>query len=241
MGRWCALLLASLLVLSTACSSPLLDFSLEFKPREKAEPQLAARIGVEPFFDRRPQTRASANRKWLGLIPGVLWVDIATDVPEVYTVFTPFASRPLPDNMARALAHALDASSGLEVFFTPAAPGDRPDFILTGSVERIRLTERCYYYGSFMYAWLTRVFGLPYVSFALDMRYHVRLICASDRRVLWEKGFSRQLEDKYHTVYELGRGRDGKHLIASMISRVLAEDLKVMIPGIRAAIEGSGK
>ncbi len=228
-----------ILFILAGCSSPMLDFSLSFNLPEKAVNPLPYSLAVGTFKDMRPQTRASANRKWLGLVPGVLWVDIATDIPEIYTVFTPFASRPLPDNMARAIAAGI-AGTGVFNRVLLAADGGRADFFLTGTLRKSRLTERCYYYGSFMYAWLARVFALPYVSFVVEMDYDVRLVRVSDGVEVWRRNFTHRVDDRYHTVYELGRGRDGKHLIASIFSRIIARDMGAGLAEIRACLAGDG-
>ena len=231
-----------LILLVSGCSSPMLDFSLSFEAERSAAAPVAAVVAVRDFRDLRPMMRGSANRQWLGLIPGVLWVDIPTEVPEVYTVFSSFASRPLPRAVADAFARGLGRSHVFSRVLAPDGAGTlRPDYIFTGTLRRSRLTERCYYYGSFMYAWLTRVFGLPYVSFDLEMVYDVRLVRASDGRVVWKKSFSHSVSDRYHSVYELGRGRGGKHVIASMFSRILAQDMAMMLPEIRSALVEAGR
>lgn len=230
-----------LLLALVGCSSPMLDFSLSFKAAPDQMPPLPYSVAVRPFRDLRPQARASANRKWLGLIPGVLWVDIPTDIPEIYTVFTPYASRPLPRNVAEALAGGLAGAKVFRRVSFDDGEGVGSDFILTGRVKRSRLTERCYYYGSFMYAWLTRVFALPYVSFTIEMDYDVRLIRVSDGAEVWRRGFSHAVSDRYHSVYELGRGRGGKHLLSALFSRIIADDFPAIRAGIRAALAEEGR
>ena len=233
-----ALLFLVIFLLLPGCSSPMLDYSVSFAPAGPVYAPAAGSLAVEPFQDRRLLARASANRQWLGLVPGVLWVDIPTEVPELYTVYSSFTSRPLPRAMATAVGRGLAAS---RLFSRVMLPGDpapaRPEYLLTGALERTRLTERCYYYGSFMYAWITRVLGLPYVSFELEMVYDVRLVRAADGRVLWQRRFRHRIADRYHSVYELGRGRNGKHLVAAMFSRLLAADTNTIAAGVRAALE----
>lgn len=242
-GFWRRLLrlsvaLGLLLPLLGGCSAPMLDLSLRpvALPKESGTP-VAAVIGVDRFIDLRPQTRGDDNQKWLGAVPGVLWLNIATDQPELYTPFSFFNSRPLELSCAEAVAFAFAAGKVADtVLFLPADPYRQVDYRLEGLLHRTLVRERCYYYGSFMYSWLTRIFGLPYVSYEVEFDLELRLREMKSGRLIWDERITGRREDKYNNIYALTRGRDGKHLIAYNFAAILAERLPELEVGIGRAM-----
>jgi len=232
--------LCLLLPLMAGCSAPTLDLSLRpvHAARESVVPAPGV-LGVDRFIDLRPQTRGDDNQKWLGAVPGVLWLNIATDQPELYTPYSFFNSRPLELSSAEAVAFALTQDRVVgTVLFLPVDPYRQVDYRLEGLLHRTLVRERCYYYGSFMYSWLTRVIGLPYVSYEIEFDLELRLREMKSGEIVWHDRVSGQREDKYNSVYDLTRGRDGKHLIAYHFAAILAEKLPTIEAGINQAMRG---
>ncbi len=234
----CGVALAFLL---TGCAASKLDLSLKspstsYKVVERPLPVV---IGVDSFVDLRPQTRGSDNKKWLGFIPGVLWIEIDSDIPEIYTAFSPFNSRPMNVSVAEAIADSMARSSLCErVVFLPENPYEKVDYRLEGILRRSLVQETGYYYGSSMYAWLTRILSLPYVSYRVTLEADLRLRSMRDNRIVWRGRISGSRQDKYHSVYDLARGKDGKHLIAYQFARIIEEQLNGIFKGMEQAIEG---
>jgi len=227
-----------LMIALGGCSAPVLDFSL--KPL--AMPGLNGLaadvvVGVDRFVDLRPQTRGDDNQKWWGTIPGVLWIDIESDLPEIYTAYTTFNSRPMDLSIAETMVGIL-AEEGVarEVVFLPEDPYRQTDYRLEGMLHRTLVRERCYYYGSSMYAWLTRIFGMPYVSYEIELDLGFRLRELKNGRVVWQDRVTGKLRDKYNNVYGLAGGRDGKHVIAYNFSEILSASLPEVLAGIRSAM-----
>ena len=206
---------------------------------ERISTPVDAVIGVDRFVDLRPRTRGSDNQKWRGLIPGVLWIDIPTDMPEIYTPFSPYNSQPMESNVAESMAEVLNLGGvAREVVFLPKDPYRQVDYRLEGVLRRTLVKERGYYYGSFAYAWLTRVFGLPYVSYEIELEVELRLRSMASNRVVWQGQVSGHRTDKYNSVYDLAAGRDGKHLIAYNFSAIMSDHVVKIIDGIRQVVEG---
>ncbi|NTV14309.1 MAG: hypothetical protein HGA96_10335 [Desulfobulbaceae bacterium] len=221
------------------CSAPILDLSLRpvTMPPTLGRP-VATVLGVDRFVDLRPQTRGDDNQKWLGAVPGVLWLNIASDQPELYSPYSFFNSRPLELSSAEALAFALAEGRVAEsVLFLPADPYRPVDYRLEGLLHRTLVRERCYYYGSFMYSWLTRVVGLPYVTYEIEFDLELRLREMQSGRLVWQDRISGHREDKYNNIYRLTQGRDGKHLIAYNFATILAERLPEIESGISRAMQ----
>ena len=227
-------------LLLAGCAASQLDFSLASKgsPPVMASKVRPVVIGVDEFVDLRPQLRGSDNKKWLAFIPGILWLDIDSDVPEVYTAFTPFNSRPMAMNVARSLAQDI-RQSGLfqSVVFLPEDPYQEVGYRLEGVVRRTFVHERGYYYGSSIYAWATRVLGLPYVSYTVDLEVDLRLRSMATHEVVWSGRIAGQRRDKYYNVYAVAHGREGKHLIAYNFTKILAKALPGILQGMAQAVD----
>lgn len=234
-----AVVLAAALVLA-GCAAPNLDLSLRpLAVAVGAGLPLDTVIGVDRFVDLRPRTRGSDNQKWRGLIPGVLWLDIPTDMPEIYTPFSPYNSQPLENNVAETMADILDRGGvAREILYLPHDPYRRVDYRLEGMLRRTLVRERGYYYGSFAYAWLTRILGLPYVSYEIELALDLRLRELLTDRIVWTGRVRGHRTDKYNSVYELTAGRGGKHLIAYNFAAIMADHAPAIIAEIRQALGG---
>ncbi|MBU0673119.1 MAG: hypothetical protein KJ950_00580 [Proteobacteria bacterium] len=235
-----AFLLVGVVFLVTGCAAPSLDLSLKpvgsFAVKGTAAPIV---IGVDEFIDQRPLTRGDDNQKWRGFIPGVLWIEISTDMPEIYTPFSPFNSPALTRNLSESFAGILsDYGMTEQVVLLSSDPYRQVDYRLEGVLLRSQVVERCYYYGSFMYAWLTRVFGLPYVSYEIELSLQLRLRDLATNRIVWQGSIEGHRSDRYHSVYNLSAGRNGKHLIAADFADILADGLPEVLVGIRGALSG---
>ncbi len=225
-----------LVVLLTGCAAPQLDLSLHAPLSTvvcSGSPP-AVVIGVEPFVDMRPQAHGSDNQKWKGLIPGILWLEIGTDIPEIYTAFSPFSSKPMSYTIALAVAEILnDSKASKEVFFIPHNNHSEFDYRLEGVLHRSLVKETSYFYGSFMYAWLTRVIGLPYVSYEFELDVELRLRKLATNEIIWQTRLGGARSDKYYNVYSLSKGKDGKHLIAWNFADILTPEVMKSIPSLQ--------
>jgi len=227
-------------LLFAGCAASQLDFSLASDaPLPVATGGVRpVVIGVDNFVDLRPQLRGSENKKWMAFIPGVLWLDIDSDVPEIYTAFTPFNSRPMAMNVARSIAQDIRRSGLFEsVVFLPEDPYQEADYRLEGVLRRAFVHERGYYYGSSIYAWLTRVFGLPYVSYTVALEVDLRLRSMATGEVVWSGQIAGERQDKYYNVYSVAHGKEGKHLIAYNFSMILADALPRILQGLTQAVD----
>ena len=125
-----------------------------------------------------------------------------------------------------------------EVVFLPKDPYRQVDYRLEGLLRRTLVKERGYYYGSFAYAWLTRVFGLPYVSYEIVLEVELRLRSMATNQVVWQEKVSGSRTARYNSVYDLAAGRDGKHLIAYNFSAIMSDHVVEIIDGIRRGVGG---
>jgi len=242
------ILLIAVLVL-TGCSASNLDFSLN-PPRldETASKNIllekkvktaiiATTIGVDSFIDYRPQKRADDNKKWLGFIPGVFWLEMDSDIPEFYTPFSSFESERLTLSSARAVYNYLKETGHYKkVIYLPIDPYHKVDYRLEGVLHRTLVKETSYYYGSSIYVWITRIVGLPYVSYQVILDMELRLRSLKNNDIIWKHRFSGSLEDKYKNVYALAKGEKGKHPIAYLFSKILKENLDRIEPDLLEAI-----
>lgn len=229
-----------LLFLLTGCAAKPLDLSLT--PTASMEIVTAGKplplsIGVMPFVDGRPVRHGSDNTKWKGLIPGMLWLEISSDIPETYTAFSHYESKPLDRATTVATVEILKRSRLFtDVVDLHQQPEAKPDYLLKGVVYQTLVNETGYYYGSCIYAWLVRVLGLPYVSF--DVEYHIglTLLKADTGKKVWQTDIKGNREDKFYSVYSVSNGREGKHVIAWNIADIFAEEFNKQVSGLRDAL-----
>lgn len=232
--------LCGLVVLLAGCTAPQLDLSLHaplFNESSFTASPPPVVIGVEPFVDMRPQAHGSDNQKWKGLIPGILWLEIGTDIPEIYTAFSPFGSKPMNYSIALAVAEILNgAKASKEVFFIPHNNHADFEYRLEGVLHRSLVKETSYFYGSFMYAWLTRVIGLPYVSYEFELDVELRLRKLASNEIVWRTRITGAQVDKYYNVYSLSKGKDGKHHIAWNFSDIMTPEVVKSVPSLQKAL-----
>ncbi len=212
--------------------APTADMVIETAPLQQAKS-----IGVASFIDERPDMHGSDNTKWKGLIPGMLWIEISSDIPETYTPYSHYESKPLDRSTTKACVNVLERSLLFNNVVDLHKKNDLDtDYLLAGVLYQTRVSETGYYYGSSIYAWLVRVLGLPYVSFNVD--YHVGLVLTDVKtgNILWQDEIKGSREDKFYSVYSVSRGRDGKHVIAWNIADILAEEFNKKLPSINQAL-----
>lgn len=229
-----------LLLLLSGCATPPLDLSLQ--PTDEMVIQStgqssAGAVGVVAFIDERPVRHGSDNAKWKGLIPGMLWLEISSDIPETYTAFSHYESKPLDRATTKATVAILQRS-GLftEVIDLHKQPKATPQYLMTGVVYKTYVNETGYYYGSCIYAWLVRVLGLPYVSFTIDYHIGLKLIDAASGAQVWQADIEGRRQDKFYSVYSISQGRDGKHVIAWNIADIFAEEFNRQVVGLQQAL-----
>ncbi len=235
-------LLSALLFFSVCmgCASTPLDLGLDF-PVEKSSDAVGqtvpATIGVAEFIDLRPRAATSDAHKWLGFIPGVLWLHMESEMPDTYIGFTDYSPAPFPTAFSRAVYNAL---KGNEVFaqcvFLPENPYVTADYRLEGALNRTYLRETGYYYGSGLYAWITRIVGLPYVSFEVEIDVTLRLREMSSGEIIWKYDITGYREDKFYSVYALSRGIEGKNVLSYNISSILAQRMPDALASMREAL-----
>lgn len=202
------------------------------------ECRLPISIGVDTLVDRRPQQHGEDNKKWLGFIPGTLWLQIDSDVPELYTSCAAYNSRPFNKTVTEGIGDAL-ARSGMvhDTVFLPDDQGREIDYRLEGDLLQSLVQETSYYYGSWMYVWLFRMLSFPYVSYDFQLALDLRLRRMKDGRVIWTGRVQGSSRDKFHTVYTLAGGTEGKHAIAYNFSKILASQLPGVFKAMRAELE----
>lgn len=232
--------LCFLVVLLSGCAAPQLDLSLNAPLTKQnilpgSPPPVV--IGVEPFVDLRPQAHGSENQKWKGLFPGILWIEIGSDIPEIYTAFSSFSSKPMNYTVALAVAEILNGSrASKNVFFIPHNNHSEFEYRLEGVLHRSLVTETSYFYGSCMYSWLTRVIGLPYVSYEFELDVELRLRKLASNKIVWSTRLNGSGVDKYYNIYSLSKGKDGKHLIAWNFAHILTPEVVNIIPSLQKAL-----
>ncbi len=230
------------LLSASGCAAPDLDFSLKqpYIHSGGVQDTVPVIIGVDGFVDLRPQTRGSENKKWLGVIPGVLWIEISSDMPEFFMAFESYSSRSLGLTLAEAVTDTLkDAGVSRDLVFLPENPYREVDYRLEGVLRRSLVKETGYYYGLAIYFWAFRVLGLPYVSYEMTLSADLRLRSISTGKVIWQGQIEGSREDKFRSVYELARGEGGKHILAYNFSKILADSMASLIPEIREALAGT--
>ncbi|MBM4137256.1 MAG: hypothetical protein FJ241_10570 [Nitrospira sp.] len=265
--QWIVVVLFSVLI--SACATSQLDLSLDFytgldnsiKPREGV-------LGVDEFIDLRPQASTSDTKKWLGFIPGVFWLTFVSEMPDTYTGFSDYKSVPFKISLAQAIYKNIEQNRIFErTVFLPRDKYASIDYRFEGILNRTVLKETGYYYGSGVYAWITRIIGLPYVSYevSIDITLILRRITANGNNPLespltplWKGGaegdfkggkggFSGEIiwtyelkgtrRDKYYNIYQLAHGKEGKHILSYNISKILEEQMPVVLQSMRRALE----
>lgn len=230
---------AILFVFIPACAISQLDLSLDFyagldnsiKPHEGV-------LGIDEFIDLRPQVSTSDAKKWLGFIPGVFWLNIISEIPDTYTGFSDFRSTPFKMAFAHAMYKSIEQNKVFtKTVFLPRDKYASIDYRLEGILNRTFLKETGYYYGSGVYAWITRIIGLPYVSYEFTMDVTLMLRRMDTHEVIWTYELKGTRRDKYYNIYQLAHGKEGKHILSYNISKILEEQMPVVLQSMRRTLE----
>lgn len=227
---------------AASCGAPKLDLSLDFHTKP-ATPGFRFKgvAGVEEFTDLRPQVSTSDARKWLGFLPGVLWVEFVSEVPDRYTGFSDYRSGPFNASVSQAVFKGIKESGLFEkTLFLPADKYARIDYRIEGVLNRSFLKETGYYYGSSLYSWVTRVAGLPYVSYEVGIEAVIRLRRMDTEEVLWTYNLKGEHEGKYYNIYELTNGKEGKNVLSYNFSKILENEAPALLESLGNALDEAG-
>lgn len=235
--RWTRFIIISLII--SSCTVSKLDLSLDFytDPDNLLKPHDGV-LGVDEFLDLRPQATTSDAKKWIGFIPGVLWIEFISEIPDTYTVFSDYKSGPFTFAVAMAIYEDVKRKRLFEkTLFLPIDRYTKIDYRLEGILNRTFLKETGYYYGSGFYAWFTRIIGLPYVSYEFSIDITLRLRCMATNEIIWIHELKGSRIDKFNSVYKLTAGKEGKHILSYNFSEILKEQMPSTLKSMREAIE----
>lgn len=226
-------------ILMPACGVSRLDLSVDFyATHENSIKPHKGVLGVEEFIDLRPQTTTSDAKKWLGFIPGVLWVEFISELPDVYTSFSSYNSTSFKTTFAHAIYTDIERNNIFEkTVFLPRDRHEKVDYILEGILTRTFLKETGYYYGSSFYAWATRIIGLPYVSYEFNLDIIIQLRRMDTKDIVWTYQLKGTRTDKYYNIYHLTKGKDGKHIISYNFSKILKDQMSSAIKSMKKTLE----
>ncbi|MFO7666054.1 MAG: hypothetical protein R6V76_05510 [Desulfobacterales bacterium] len=232
-----AVMLCSSFLLAS-CAVNKLDNSLDFRTDRYAPPKpFAGTIGVDEFIDLRPQGTTSDAKKWIGFIPGVLWIDFVSENPDTFTGFSSYNSFPFKSSFARAIYRNIGENNLFEkTVYLPEDRYAKTAWRLEGILRQTTLKERCYYYGSGFYAWCTRIIGLPYVSYEMDLHITLRLRRISDNEIIWIHELKGSGTDRYYNIYQLMAGKEEKHILSYNFSKILEEKMPPAMESLKAAL-----
>ncbi|MBU3948001.1 MAG: hypothetical protein KJ826_07260 [Proteobacteria bacterium] len=239
-------LLIFISVVLTSCAINKLDNSLDYKTDYKTACKTAGNaplkpfaetLGVDEFIDLRPQGTTSDAKKWIGFIPGVLWIDFVSENPDTYTGFSTYNSFPFKASLARAIYKDISRNNLFgQVFYLPENRYVNTALRLEGILRQTTLKERCYYYGSGFYAWCTRIIGLPYISYEINLDITLRLRRLSDNEIIWTHELKGKREDRYYNIYQLMVGKDNKHILSYNFSKILEEKMPSAIESLEETL-----
>ncbi|MBI4683894.1 MAG: hypothetical protein HY755_01710 [Nitrospirae bacterium] len=222
-----------------SCATVPLDQSLEFKtPIDSSVKSHRGILGIDEFIDLRPQASTSDDKKWMGFIPGVLWLIIISETPDTYTGFSAYNSAPFPKAFAYAIYKNIEQNRLFErTLFLTRDRYEKIDYRLEGILNRTYLKETGYYYGSGFYAWITRIIGLPYVSYEFSMDVTLRLRSMDTNEIVWTYELKGNGKDKFNSVYRLTTGKEGKHILSYNISKIFEEQVPAVLESLRKTLE----
>ncbi|RPJ17525.1 MAG: hypothetical protein EHM30_03350 [Desulfobacteraceae bacterium] len=227
------------LFILTSCAVNKLDNSLDYRTNRYAPSKpFEGTLGVDEFTDMRPQGTTSDAKKWIGFIPGVLWIDYVSETPDTYTGFSSYNSFPFKSSFARAIYRNIGENGLFEkTVFLPEERYAKTAWRLEGIIRQTTLKERCYYYGSGFYAWFTRIIGLPYVSYETDLHITLRLRSTGNDNIIWTYELKGSGTDRYYNIYQLMTGKEEKHILSYIFSRILEEKMPAAMESMKEALK----
>jgi hypothetical protein len=226
-------------IFTFSCASSRLDLSLDFyvEPEEKTISQNGV-LGVDEFIDLRPQLTTSEAKKWMGFVPGVLWLEFVSDIPDTYTGFSAYNSAPFRMNVAHAIYKDIEKNMVFDkVIFLPKDKYAKIDYRFEGILNKTFLKETGYYYGSGFYAWITRIIGLPYVSYEFELDVTLRIRDVKSNNIVWSYDLKGTRIDKFYNIYQLNSGKDNKHIISYNFSKIIESEMPNILKSIREALD----
>jgi hypothetical protein len=235
----CIALIICASFLCASCAVNKLDNSLDYRTRPYAPSKpFEGTLGIDEFIDMRPQGTTSDAKKWIGFIPGVLWIDYVSETPDTYTGFSSYNSFPFKSSFARAIYRNI-SENGLfkKAIYLPEDKYAKTAWRLEGILRQTTLRERCYFYGSGFYAWCTRIIGLPYVSYETDLHITLRLRRITDDEIIWTHELKGSGQDGFYNIYQLMTGKEEKHILSYIFSRILEEKMPAAMESMKEALK----
>ncbi len=232
------ILLMFVFVVFASCAINKLDNSLDYKTAGYVSLKpIEETLGVDEFIDLRPQGTTSDAKKWLGFIPGVLWIDFVSETPDTYSGFSTYNSFPFKSSFSRAIYNDISRNRLFRrVFYLPEDRYANTALRLEGILRQTTLKERCYFYGSGFYAWCTRIIGLPYISYEVTLDITLRLRRLSDNEIIWTHELRGNREDAYYNIYQLMMGKEDKHILSYNFSKILEEKIPPVMESLRETL-----
>jgi hypothetical protein len=228
----------ALLFLLSSCATAPLDLSLDFQvPAANSVQPIKGVLGVDEFIDLRERISTGDDKKWMGFVPGVLWLNIISETPDTYTGFSAYNSGPFTRAFALAVFKGMEQSGVFEKTVFLLRDKYAPiNYRLEGVLNRTLLKETGYYYGSGFYAWLTRIIGLPYVSYEFSLDITLKLRRMDTNEIVWVYELKGEGVDKFNTVYRLTSGKEGRHVLSYDFSKILKEKMPSAMESMRKAL-----
>ena len=224
------------IMLMAGCASSL-DISLKGTLPDRATSSshtLPYSLGVDTFVDLRPQAHSSSSKRFLGLMPGVFWLTFDSDLPENHLTYTSYNPRPLTAGIAEAVADHLTQSNLFEkVGLVVEDDQQQYDYKLEGVIRRSFVRETGYYYGLSIHVLATRLLGLPYVSYKIALNVDLRLRDNASNEIVWETTIQQEREDKWNNIYKMGKGKDGKNLLAYNFTKILEDTMPAVVGSLK--------
>jgi hypothetical protein len=222
----------------TSCAVNKLDNSLDYRTAGYSfSKPIDGALGVDEFIDLRPQGTTSDAKKWMGFIPGVLWLDFVSETPDTFTGFSSYNSFPYKSSLANAIYKNFSENQIFEkTFYLPEERYVKTKWRLEGVLRKSTVLERCYFYGSGFYAWCTRIIGLPYVSYEIDLHVTLRLRDLDNDRIVWTHELTGTRTDSYYNIYQLMIGKDEKHILSYNFSKILEEKMPIAVRSLREEV-----